>query len=208
MMKWTPDITPAYESAKRTVVEWIDRQFRGIGNWTNGHVNIQDDPHPQYAREGYGGIYLSSPLATTLVLTTSWQVIGSTAYDSELSPSPVEVTQDLTNGEITLNDVGIWTATLLLTADIIPVTANDSNTVELGLYDTVAGTVSDQPFPFTVPRYGESINIGGSVPLRITSSEVGVPYALAIRARKSTPTITIDEIVGTDFHAIREAVES
>lgn len=207
-MKWNPELQPGEGASERTKMEWAIRSFRKISEWTASHLSRGEDPHPQYAKEGYGGIYLSAPYSTTIALTTSWQIIGGAAYDSELSPTPVGVTQDAAAGTITVEESGIWTVYASVIADIIPVTANASNTVELTIYDTVAGAPGDQPITFTVPRYGESINPSLAVPVRITGADVGNPFALAIRTRSATPAITVIDIVSVDFHAVRVAVES
>jgi hypothetical protein len=208
MTKWNPELQPRDGVSESSKMEWLVRSYRKISEWTSSHIAVSGDPHPQYSLEGFGGIYSSAPYAATIALTTSWQVIPGAAYDDVLTPNPIDVTQDITNGQLTINETGIWMVTINVTADIIPITANASNTVELAVYDVNSTSVSDKPLVDTVARYGEVIAPGGTTPIRITDAEIGRPLALAIRQRYATPAVTINEIISVSFHAVRVAKEA
>lgn len=206
-MSWTPELQPGILSTDETKMEWLVRSFRKLSIWTSSHLAENEDPHPQYVMEGYGGIFRGTPVTWVGGLSTSWLVIGGYAYDSELSPNPKGVTQDAANGQLTVNETGLWTLSITLTAEITPVTSNAANTVLLTLWDVNAASPGDQPASFVVPRYGEDIYIPFSVPIRITDSDINKPFALAIATKYATPAIIITDLVAIDFHLTRVATE-
>lgn len=156
---------------------------------------------------GYGGIYRSTPTAFVGSLTTSPLVIDGYAYDAELSSNPIGVTQDLTAGTLTVNDAGIWHVSVTFTGDIVPVTANASNTVVLGRYNVTDSAIGDQLSYFTVPRYGEDLNFSLSVPIALSIAEINKEHALAIWVKYETPTITLTNIIAIGFHLTKIAGE-
>lgn len=206
MIKWTPELQPRVQADQRTWMEWIVRNLEKLSRWTASHLS-NADPHPQYALEGYGGIYLSSPVVTIGALTTTPTLIGGAAYDSELAPNPVDVIQDTTNGTLTILSKGIWMFSAVVTGEITPNTANSSNTIEVAAYNVTDGVLGDQPVYFTVPRYGETFVNSLSVPFRVTDNEVNKQFGLAIWIRNASPAITVTQLTGCDLHVIRVAKE-
>lgn len=203
-MKWQSEPPPAVQSSKETRLEWLIRSFRRISDWTLSHVVTEENPHPQYLKQGYGGILRSTPTTGLGALSTTPTFIGPTAYDSVLSDAPVDVQQLLTNGTLVIDSTGTWGISWGITAEIVPITANASNTIALATYNVTDSVLGDRPSYFTIPRYGEAIGMGPNfVPIKVDDTLVGKEFGLAIWILNASPAVTITDLISLDFHAIR-----
>lgn len=206
-MKWVPELQPRAEASSREVLEWLVRTFRTLSNWSLSDQLRQDNALEAHidGTVGYGGISRLTPIVWVGGLSTSWMVIGGYAYDTVLSSAPKGVTQDATNGRLTITEAGLWQLSVTLTAQIVSVTSDAANTILLTLYNITDAVVGDQPSAFVVPRYGEDINFALSVPVAITAAEVGKEFGLAISIKYPTPAITVTDLVAIDLHVTKIA---
>lgn len=203
-MRWQPESPPAVNVSDETKLEWLIRSFRKLSDWTFSHTLIEEDPHPQYLQQGYGGILRTAPTTGLGSLSTTPTFIGPSAYDAVMADNPVDVQQLLANGTLVLDSIGIWGISWGITAEITPITANASNTIALASYNVTDSVLGDQPSYFTVPRYGETIGMGPNfVPVKIDDTLVGKEFGLAMWILNATPAITMTDLISLDFHAIR-----
>lgn len=194
MTKWLDELPPRDDIERRGLMEWLIRSFQSLSLWSES----------THAR-GYGGMGLSQPydIVDFPLPVDPPEILDGNSYDTVLTPNPIGIAQDLAEGRLIPQQEGIWMITASVTAEITPNTANSANTIALGIWDETLNQIGDRPFYFTVPRYGESFTIGGSVPFRITSDIIGHKFGLAMWVLSPTPMITVERVIATDFHLTR-----
>ena len=203
-MTWVPELPPNATTTRQTLLEWLLRSFRRVSQWTANHIATTENPHLQYVRAGYGGIYLSSPVATGgLILPSSPTKIPAAAYNSTLTNNPIGVTQGLLNGSLVINEPGIWMITVSARGEFDPISANNANTIAVALYNETDGVLGNQPALFTVPRYGETFDVSHTVPVEFSSTEIGKTFSMYIWHYLGVDIIDITDWIATDFHAVR-----
>ncbi len=149
MTVWKPELTPAVRSKQETMLEWQERSFRKISNWSAQVADALDS----LASHGGLDILSSTTALNGTIPITSTKIPGS-AYEAESSSSPVNVIQDLTNGELIINKAGFWNVSFGLVCEVDGFTANDTANIALGIYNETLSASAEVPVTASVPRYG------------------------------------------------------
>ena len=203
-MKWIPEITPQVQSSRETIMEWLNRSYRKISDWTSSHLNIEEDPHPQYVPKGYGGLVLSAPFTpgTPIVLTTSFQKIAG--FDQEVVANPVDVEGDIPNDRFRVRQSGSWVFNFNAVGEITPFTGNVAQTIEIAVYNETLALSTLVGF-HAVPRYADIFDIPVSGMTDVPVSAIGVDdwISLWVRQRYATPAISITTLIDLEMSCNR-----
>ncbi len=151
--------------------------------------------------QGHGGLDLVIPhLRLNGPIPAISTKIPGTAYDQEASSGPINVIQDLANGELIFEEAGFWNVSWGLVCEVDGFTANDTAEVAIDPYNETLGAPAEVAMVSTVPRYGTYFSLAFSGNFEITESGLGNRLSLHW-AQISGPTLTVVETLLLHFTA-------
>lgn len=174
---------------------WTERNWSKLKRWTQALSGF-------YVPQGYGGLYLETPVGAAIPLTTTWQQI--TAFDAEITENPKAVNSDKPSASIAILEPGAWFWEFAAVGEISAFTSNSAQTIELASYNVTQATAALIAY-HPVPRYSDVMDLALSGMRMVPSAglNLGDQISLYIRIRTATPAITVNSLEQLELSVFR-----
>ena len=180
-MTWKPEGTTSVRESEESRLEWIQRNFRKLSQWSG-----------RWVQQGYGGMYLSETLVlpTPLVLTTTFQQL--IYFDTPCSDAPVGIESDLSQSHMRLTEGGVWLLMFEAAGHITPFSSNVGQSIEFASKNETTGVFNTFGHS-AIPRDSEVFH-SSVTQLRHFRRVAGDWTSLWIRLQNATPSVSVTEI--------------
>ena len=174
------------------LAEYLGRQLRNV------HLAMLEAQRA--TRSGHAGMYISSPIAGPLVITTTPTKL--TGFDVKL-PKENGAVANLANSTLSFQEDGVWAVGVQLQLQVTPITANDTGDVLAYFYNDTLGASAEIIASGTSPRYGSSLTVGGLILAAENPSVIGNEFSLQLQTVLGSPDVIVEQINVMDFYMFR-----
>lgn len=185
---FVPEVPPLMQSPDgRILAEYLNRQMLSVASFLKA----------TYA--GHAGLFISAPAASVLNITPIPQKI--TGFDSQ-QPGETGALSIIANDTIQFLETGVWFIGMQAQFEVAADSGNQTREIEVQFYDETASTPSDILASASIPRYGVSATLTGSILVNIPETLLNHEFALYVYS-PSGHTISVTQTNLLDYYTFR-----
>ena len=146
------DITSIISDINSLITDIVDLVFANSDDIDQNKLDIQD-LQDNKVHTGYGAIGLNAVTSLSDITSGNWQTLD---FDTSILSTPKDISYNLTNNSMALNNSGIWSSSVKISILFDPL--NAGRKLYLRFYNITKGTAGANVF---VEGVGRNVDVGG-----------------------------------------------